>query len=896
MSEASAGAALPIPVSCLVGREREIADIEQVVESERLVTLTGAGGCGKTRLALEVARRRRHTFSGGVVFVPLATLDESGIVAAAVGRALGIWEGPGQSYREAVAAALRDRDLLLLLDNFEHLLDAAPLVATWLAACPGLRVLATSRERLRLQGERVYPVPPLALPGPTGADPGVAEAVRLFVERARAVEPAFALTTENTPAVAEICRRLDGLPLAIELAAARVGLLPPAALLARLERRLPLLVGGPRDLPARQRTLRDTIAWSHDLQDEHERALFRRLAVFAGGWTIEAAAEGCATADSAPPPADEGGTRAPTGGRPVSALEVLASLADKSLVFRVETSSGEPRFGMLETVREYAAERLAEHGEDGLARRAHAGYFLRLVEGAAPAFHGPDQIVWFDRLEEEHANLRAALAWWLDTGDAQATLRLAGALHWFWFVRGHLGEGRTWLERALRAADWDEESGAANPVVPPAVLAQALYGAGQMALFQGDYAVARTRLSQAAATFRALGDRRGLALALTFLGAVAAYQGDRTLRGAAVEELVALLPSVEGTWTAAWLLFSWGRVALQWWGDTAQARRHLEASLGQFRMLGDPWHLAQIVGDLGGIALAEGDLPTAQARYEEALTLARALKDPAQAAASLNSLGEVARSLGDDARAAALYAESLDLYERLGHRHDVPRLLHNLAYVALHGGDSARAAALFTLSLEQFRALSLKRGVAEGVAGLAAVAAARGEAGRAARLWGAAEALHEVDGSTPWPADRREYDRYLSPVRAALGEAAFAAGWAEGRALAPAAAIAQADANSDAGPGVEPRTESCRAALADTPPTPVPAPARSGREARSGGLTAREVEVARLVADGKTNREIAAVLVVSERTVAAHLDHIFTKLRVSSRTAVATFALRNGLA
>jgi len=438
--------ALPVPVSSFVGRERQLADVGALLTRCRLVTLTGAGGCGKTRLALEVAHRQRDRFEDGVGLVPLATLGDPSFVAPAVGRALGLPEAPGRSHREAVALALRDRELLLVLDNFEHLLDAAPLVAEWLMACPGLTVLVTSRERLRLQGEQLYPVPPLSLavPLPQRANGGTAtrlptpltpvaspaspvpEAVQLFVDRARAVQPGFALVERSAPAVAEICRRLDGLPLAIELVAAQVSLLPPATMLARLDRRPQLVAVGPRDLPARQRTLRDTIAWSHDLLSEDERKLFRWLAVFAGGWTLEAATAVC--------------------GFPV--LDGLASLADKSLVFRLAPSADEPRYGMLETIRDYIIERLAEHGEEAAARRAHADYFLGLAEHAAPELEGPEQAAGLDRLEEERANLGAVARWAIGREDGEMMLRLSAALWRFWWARNSGEESRAWWPRA----------------------------------------------------------------------------------------------------------------------------------------------------------------------------------------------------------------------------------------------------------------------------------------------------------------------------------------------------------------------------------------------------------------------------------------------------------------
>jgi predicted ATPase/DNA-binding CsgD family transcriptional regulator len=891
---------LPSPVSRFIGRERQLEEVAPLIGTSRLVTLTGAGGSGKTRLALEIAGRLRHTFRDGAIFVPLGPVSEPCRVPNAVAQALGIRESPGRTASESVVLALRGQHLLLVLDNLEHLIEAATVVGEWLPACPQLTILATSRERLRLQAERVYPVPPLSLDAPadgrshggSGGHPdtpiepdgrpvdAASEALRLFVDRARAVQQGFALTEDLAPVIGEICRRLDGLPLAIELVAAQLRVLPPTALLDRLERRLPLLSLGPRDAPARQRTLHDTIAWSYDLLTENERSLFRRLAVFVDGWTLEGAEAVCTTgAGSETGWPREAGPSSPVDAPP-TLVDLLASLVDKSLVLRVGSATSEPRFGMLQTIREYGAERLTGHGEEAIARQAHAGHYLRLVESAAPLLHGPDQIVWLDRLDEEHANLRAALSRCLDTRDAEAGLRLAATLHWFWFVRGHLGEGRAWLERALGAAGWDEVSPDEEVSVPPALLARGLYGAGQLALFQGDFVAARVRLTQSASLFRRLGDHGGLLHALTFLGAVASHHGDRSTQGAVVDELLALVPTLEGTWDGAALLFNWGRTALLWWRDSEAARARLESSLDQFRAFGDTWYVAMIASDLGGIALMDGDLTAAQAHYEEALALARALKDPLLIATTLNELGEVARARGDLESAATAYAESLRRYERLGQQQGVPRLLHNLGYVALHQGDLDGASAHFGASLDRFRALGVERGVAEALAGLAAVAAARGEAERAARLWGAAEVLHETLDTHPWPADRREYDRTLPLARAALDAPSFTAAWAEGRAITPEAAITEAT----------------------TPqaPTAVSVPAAPSesddRTTRPGGLSRREVDVARLVAAGKTNREIAQALGVGERTVSTHLDHIFGKLNVSSRTAVATFALWHGLA
>jgi tetratricopeptide (TPR) repeat protein len=468
-------------------------------------------------------------------------------------------------------------------------------------------------------------------------------------------------------------------------------------------------------------------------------------------------------------------------------LEVIASLAEQSLLRREEGADGEARFGMLETIREFAREKLAEAGEGEDLRRRHAANYLSLAQEADRELHGPRQAAWLDRLEADHDNLRAALAYYLEAGAAESAPRLVAALHWFWYVRGHATEGRGWLERALGARR--VSSGGADPdgTRPDSLTAAALYAAGHLALFQGDYAAARPYLVASAEISRALGDGPRLLDALAFLGMAASHLGDGAGTQAAVEELATLSPSLTGMRERAQLLFNYGRRALLWWGDGTEALALLEQSLGLYRALGDDWSMSHILVDLGLIALSRGDVSAARARHEEGLVLARALKDRALIAAALNNLGEVARCEDDYARAAALYGEGLDLYRKQGNRQDIPRLLHNLGYVALREGDAERAEALFRQGLDLFREIGVERGIAEGLAGLAAVAAARAggppDASRAARLWGAAEAWHTARGAPLWPADRAERDRYVPVARARVDEATFAAAWAEGSAM-----------------------------------------------------------------------------------------------------------------
>lgn len=762
----------PIPLTRLLGRRSELAILRTTLlrGDTRLLTLTGLPGVGKTRLALQVASELRSAFPDGICFVDLAPVQDVELVLGAVAQALDLRPSGGVPLEERVAAYLHDKRLLLLLDNFEHLLDAAPLLVALLEGGPALKALVTSRAALRVRGEHVVPVVPLPI---STSEVGTRRqalaqnpAVALFVERARAALPGFALTETSLPLVAELCAHLEGLPLAIELVAAQVDHLPLAELLSGLDRRLALLAGGPRDLPKRHQTLRAAIGESYALLDGATQILFRQLGVCVGGWTYQTASALAAAAGVAADP-------------PVPQL--LATLVVHSLVSMQGGAEQAPRFQMLETIRAYALELLAEGGEEPDARQAHAHFFRDLA--ARAEFEGPAQVAWLDLFDREHPNFRAALAWSLEQGERATSLSLVGSLEWFWFVRGHGDEGRRWLDRAL--AEYGP------PVDGPddALLASALLAAGHLALFAGDFVEARKRLEESAARLRTLAAaspgegalRVKLIQALAYLVITVQYQGDFAAREALEAEYLRLNEGLDDPRAGALLAFQQGRGALLQFGDHRAAQGSLEQSLAVFRELGDLWTVAQVVIDLGLVALHQGDTAAARARYEQGVALARTIGDRGLLALALNNLGEAARAAGDLAAAKEHYTASLALHEELGNRPEAPRLLHNLGYVALREGFVARAVDYFRESLRRYQQLGMKRGVAEGLAGLAAVATCEGRPLEAARLWGTAEAMHTWEGTPVWPTDQREHAYYRAIARAQVSPLEWEAAWAEGR-------------------------------------------------------------------------------------------------------------------
>ncbi len=662
---------LPLAQTDFLGREREVAQALRLLRAERLATLTGPGGTGKTRLALQVAAEALDDFADGVFFVDLAPISDPALVAAVIAQTLGVREAPGQTQQDALRSYLTDRNLLLLLDNFEQVLNAAPLLTVLLMNCPSIKLLVTSRTVLRLVGEHELPVAPLPLPDAAHrTDPAALQqytAVALFVARAQNARPGFALTEENAEAVAAICARLDGLPLAIELAAARIRVLLPQALLERLGARLKLLTGGARDAPARQRTLRDTIAWSYELLEPEERTLFCWLAPFAAGCTLESI-EAICTAEAGPR---------------IDPLDGIESLVEKSLLRLDDAETGEPRFSMLATIREFALEQLAAGGADGPAWSAFLAHCIALAEQAETALAGADQGAWLGRLEQEHDNLRVALDHAIAMLAAGDALRLAGALWRFWDLRGYLSEGRGWLERALSAG-----AGLDAPE-----RGKVLNGAGWLAMRQGDLARAATLHEENLDLARRLHDQRRTVSALINLAIVLRERTEYERAHTLYDEALAINQALGERRGVALVGAHLGLVAY-YTGDFGAAHAHYSDALALLREAGDRANAAHTLANLGAVADRLGELDRAVALYEQALAEHRELNATYGAMIALTCLGRLARQQGDLPRAQTLCAEAGALCRELGDRQWLISLLEELAQLAAACGDPERAARL----------------------------------------------------------------------------------------------------------------------------------------------------------------------------------------------------------
>ncbi len=827
----------------------------------RLVSLIGPGGVGKTRLGLAVANNLLDVFADKVYFVSLASINDPDLVIPAIAQPLGIKETGEQPLLEWLKAYIRDVPILLVLDNFEQVLKAAPKLSELLTACQHLKFLITSRTALHVRDEHEFPVLPLTLPDlnhpPTGEVLSQYAAVALFLERARSVKPNFQMTASNARTIAEICVHLDGLPLAIELAAARMKLLSPQALLARFDQRLAVLTNGARDVPVRQQTIRNTIAWSYGLLGAAEQQIFRRLSVFASGWTLEAAGTVCAALDGSK--------------NDVVLLDRVNALLNNSLLYRMDVEEEEPHFAMLEIIREFALEALAESGELNVAQGAHASYYLSLVLAGLGRLEEVWQGEWLERIERELDNLRAALQYTLEqmeTGhNSTLALRLGGTLTPFWLWSGHWSEGLTFLERALMKREDVEE----------AVLAKALVSAGKLAFQRGDYERAETLAKESQALFNEMRDTRGGASALEILGMVSWNKGNLSSAHTLLEEALALYKQTNDKEGMVNSLF-----ALAWLARGQGNYKHAQA------LCKESLALSNDLGYLGGVADAKllmaqilFDTQAAQnivrLQVENVLDLYRQVADKEGIAACFHLLGQITLLQGDIEEARSWFEQSVEKHKELGHLAGMAWAVSGLARVAFTQSDLTGAYSCYEESLALARALGDQELLVNCMEGLAMVVSMQGKHVWAAQIWGAAEVLRETIGQPHAPAERMMYESAIKDVHRQLGEREFAAAYERGRLMSPDQVLQERVSITP---------------LSLSPSTPV---LRKIPKSDPAGLTPREVEVLRLVAMGMTNEQVANQLVISPRTVDTHLTSIYGKIGVSSRSAATRYAMEHHL-
>jgi len=741
---------LPTQATPFVGRERELAAArEQILRPDvRLLTFLGPGGVGKTRLSVQVAAEVSEAFPEGVHFVPLETIREPELLLPAIAAVVGVAESAERPLADVLAEQLRG-DRLLVLDNFEQVVAGGPIIANLLRACPGLKVITTTREALRVYGEHEFRVPPLSL-GDEAADAEHSDAIRLFVDRAHRIRPDFVLGHANAAAVAAICRRLDGLPLAIELAVARLRIFTPDALLARLDRRLPLLSVGSRDLPGRQQTLRGAIAWSYELLDDAERSVFRQLAAFAGGFTLEAAEEVVVS-----------------GG--LAVVDAVDSLAGKSLL--VQEDEADARFTFLQTIHEYAVEQLAASDEEAAVRGRHALYFLRLAEHREAEFRGPGQREWGERFEREHPNFRAALDFFQASARWEEAWRLAGSLYPFWLLRGHAVQARARLDRVLDAS-------AATPDAQRSeARAKALHAAATVRSYAVDREGARRRYLESLAIRRAIEDKRGIVTSLNNLGNLARFDGEYAAADAMYDEALVLARQLGDEWAQSILLGNLGLLA-RMRGDYGRAGELYRTALDLARKLGDQRSVALALTGLGTTARDEGDFERARALTEESVAVRRQLGDRQGLVDSLSSLGTIEAHMGCAEQARRCYDECLSEARQLGNDRTLGVVLRDLGMLEIEAGDAPAAGRFLGEALGILAGLGERRHLARGIEALAGLRALEDQPEAAFALTAVATRLRQAIGAPCSPTEQARLDGWLARARQQLSpdEQAAAAG------------------------------------------------------------------------------------------------------------------------